>query len=102
MNIKSILRELVAERERVDEAIADLEGRALAMVGCEPARRGRGRRGRTGMPPHERLEVSRRMRAYWEARRATRISAGPRIPDRGSGRDEALRDEALSDEALTD
>lgn len=68
MDIEKTLRELYEEKKRLDAAIAALEQHA------EPASRPavRERRGRRSMSPEERQEVSRRMRKFWEARRAQR------------------------------
>ena len=65
MDVNKALRELHEEKRRLDIAIAALEAR----LGNES--RARGRRGRKSMSPAERLEVSKRMSKYWEARRAS-------------------------------
>jgi hypothetical protein len=65
MNLDKALRGLYAEKKRLDGAIARLEAR-LALLSGSP----RSRRGRKTMNAEERLEVSRRMSAYWAARRA--------------------------------
>jgi len=70
MDIVKALRELYNEKKRLDAAIALLEARIKAShagLGAKPAK---GRRGRKSMSAAERLEVSRRMRLYWEARRS--------------------------------
>jgi hypothetical protein len=69
MDLFKIIRELYEERQRIEEAIARLE--ALPSRGRKelPAALPR-RRGRKSMDPAERLEVSRRMKEYWERRRA--------------------------------
>lgn len=64
MDVNKALRELHEEKRRLDAAIAALEARAGELRGP------RKRRGRKSMSPEERLEVSRRMTRYWEARRA--------------------------------
>ena len=66
MDVHKALRELYQEKKRLDAAITTLEGRMRA-----PARLGTARaRGRKQMSAEERLEVSKRMKKYWEARRA--------------------------------
>ena len=62
--IHVMITALYAEREHIDRAIDRLERRARALVPRNPQNRGR-----KDMPPEERLEVSRRMTAYWAARR---------------------------------
>jgi hypothetical protein len=66
MDVHKALRELYQERKRLDAAIANLERRLRA-----PRRLGvAARRGRKRMSAEERIEVSKRMKRYWEARRA--------------------------------
>ncbi|MBZ5606923.1 MAG: hypothetical protein LAP38_01585 [Acidobacteriia bacterium] len=65
MDVHKTLRELHAERKRIDAAIASIEKRVKAA----PARPPRKRRGRKSMSPEERRKVSERMSRYWEARR---------------------------------
>lgn len=64
MDVTKTLRELYVEKKRLDRAIARLEAQRGA------ASRNAKTRGRNTMGPQERLEVSRRMTAYWAARRA--------------------------------
>jgi len=66
MDIEKTLRELHQEKKRLDGTIAALEARLKVMSSLE-----RNRRGRKGMSPAQRLEVSRRMQKYWEARKAS-------------------------------
>ena len=64
MDLRATLKTLYAERKRVEREIARLEARqntALAALGRNPYDRGR-----KNMPPEERLEVSRRMTAFWK------------------------------------
>jgi len=69
MDIVKALRELHTEKKRLDAAIAALETRIKAgHAGL--GKTAKGRRGRKSMSAAERLEVSRRMTLYWEARRA--------------------------------
>jgi hypothetical protein len=63
MDVNKALRELHEEKRRLDITIAALEARL--------GNGSRGRRGRKSMSPAERLEVSKRMSKYWEARRAS-------------------------------
>lgn len=65
MDLDKTLRDLYAEKKRLDRGIVRLEAR-LALLSGLP----RSRRGRKTMNAEERLEVSRRMCAYWAARRA--------------------------------
>ncbi|MBM3735573.1 MAG: hypothetical protein FJW39_07275 [Acidobacteria bacterium] len=62
MDVPKLIKELTVERERLDQAIAVLESLAVQ----EPPVK---RRGRTGMAPAERAEVSTRMKRYWEKRK---------------------------------
>ncbi len=66
MDVDKALRELHEEKRRLDVIIATLESRL-----GNPSRVHGRRRGRKSMTPEERLEVSRRMSKYWEARRAS-------------------------------
>jgi len=74
MDLNKALRELFEEKRRLDRIITGLEKRVAGVS----KRSGISRRGRKSMGPAERLEVSRRMRAYWAARRAavSQISNG--------------------------
>jgi hypothetical protein len=65
MDVIKTLRELYEEKRRLDAVIASLEANLEAQA-AKPARR----RGRKSMSPQERSKVSRRMRRYWENRRA--------------------------------
>jgi hypothetical protein len=66
MDIDKTLRELHQEKKRLDGTIAALEARVKVMTSLQ-----RHRRGRKGMSPEQRLEVSRRMQKYWEARKTS-------------------------------
>jgi hypothetical protein len=71
MDIVKALRELYREKKRLDVAIANLETRlTAARSGAASRKATKGRRGRKSMSAAERLEVSKRMTLYWEARRA--------------------------------
>jgi hypothetical protein len=67
MDVDKALRDLYEEKRRLDVAIATLEAHLQA---GSPSSASRARRGRKSMSAEERLEVSRRMSKYWEARRA--------------------------------
>jgi hypothetical protein len=64
MDFWKALHELNAERQRLEKVIATLE--ALDAAGKKDAK---SRRGRKGMPEHERRIVSERMKQYWASRR---------------------------------
>jgi septal ring factor EnvC (AmiA/AmiB activator) len=70
MDIIKALRELHAEKTRLDAVIASLEAQVAAARKQGAARKSPGRRGRKSMSAAERLKVSKRMRLHWEARRA--------------------------------
>jgi len=70
MDIYKAIHDLIQERKRLDALIASLEARSRTIG------RTKSRRGRKSMSPEEREQVSRRMAAYWSARRAQ--SAAPR------------------------
>jgi len=65
MDVNKTLRGLYEEKRRLDAVIASLE----ANSGAQAARSAK-RRGRKSMSRQERLRVSRRMKRYWENRRA--------------------------------
>jgi hypothetical protein len=70
MDILKALRDLYNEKKRLDVAISSLEARLKATGKVPRTKPARGRRGRKSMSAAERLEVSKRMTLYWEARRA--------------------------------
>jgi hypothetical protein len=70
MDIIKALRELHAERKRLNSVIASLEANLTGARKRGAAKKGPGRRGRKSMSAAERLKVSKRMTLYWEARRA--------------------------------
>ncbi len=84
MDIVKALRELYTEKKRLDGAIAALEARIGAASNGKGAKPSKGRRGRKSMSAAERLEVSRRMTLYWEARR-NQVGPPPTFP---SGEDQ--------------
>jgi len=71
MDIYKAIHDLVLERERLDAVIASLEARSGANGHTKS------RRGRKSMSPEERAQVSRRMAAYWAARRAQSAAPQP-------------------------
>jgi hypothetical protein len=64
MDYWSAIKQLQTEKQRLDKAIATLEG---LTQGNTP--RPVSRRGRKGMPEDERKTVSERMKRYWASRR---------------------------------
>ena len=74
MDVDKALRELYTEKKRLDRSIEALEDSIKVLVGRAPDRT---RRGRKGMGPEERLKVSKRMSAYWAARRAQKHQLQP-------------------------
>ena len=70
MDIQKALKELYEEKKRLDWTISTLEARLKNSAA--PARN---RRGRKSMSGDERLEVSKRMSAYWADRRAAKRAA---------------------------
>jgi len=68
MDIQETIQDLYAEKQRLERVIISLE--ALLGVREAPASRRPGaKRGRKSMSPSERLEVSARMKNYWDRRR---------------------------------
>ena len=82
MDLRSAIRELYAEKRRLEEAIASLEELLRVKVSPDgrlaPSPGAKKQRGRRTMPPEERLIVSQRMKRYWAKRRAggAKTSAG--------------------------
>jgi hypothetical protein len=64
MDIDATLKALMQRSEALIVLLARLEVRLRTIAPRNPYNRGR-----KNMPPDERLEVSRRMKAYWAARR---------------------------------
>lgn len=65
MNYDQLIRDLRAEREKLDRIIASLE----ELQGNAGAFQSRKRRGRKFMGSVERQQVSERMKKYWAARK---------------------------------
>ncbi len=77
MDVVKALRELYTEKKRLDATIARLEARLRA---APTVKSGARRRGRKSMSAAERLEVSKRMTLYWEARRAQLDTPAALVP----------------------
>lgn len=71
MNYDNLLRQLRAEREKLNQVIAALE--ELSTTGVMNAFRPK-HRGRKSMGAQERLEVAERMRKYWAGRRKAKAA----------------------------
>ena len=71
MNIHQAIKDLLAEKERLDRAIAHLEGMQKQRGATAPLPK---RRGRKTMDAQARREVSERMKRYWEERRQNSTS----------------------------
>jgi hypothetical protein len=86
MDLDKTLQDLYAERDKVERAIASLE--CLRKPGSDqtPAAEAPKRRGRRGMSPDERGEVSERMKRYWAARRKGSEAISGKLLSRSSGR----------------
>jgi len=74
MDIRKAIHELRQEQERLDTVIAALEARQTGP---------RSRRGRKSVPPEERAQMSKRMTAYWAARRAQGVTAAATMSETG-------------------
>jgi len=72
MDLYKAIRELYAEKSRLEEAIASLEELLEAKAATDSLNLDilRKRRGRKSMGPEERRLVSERMKKYWASRRA--------------------------------
>jgi hypothetical protein len=73
MDYDKIIRELYADKQRLDRAIRELERLELfhdARQGLGTSHPTRGPGGRKSMGVQERQEVSQRMKRYWENRRS--------------------------------
>ena len=83
MDLHKVIRELQAEKKRIEDAIASIEELIAAKVDPESIVSGalNKRRGRKSMPPEERSKVAERMKRYWARQRASTAKApggGPR------------------------
>jgi hypothetical protein len=69
MDLYKAIRDLYAEKERLERVIASLEELQQKAVPVQETATARSRRGRKSMSPTERQEVSERMKKYWATRR---------------------------------
>jgi hypothetical protein len=69
MDLYKAIRDLYAEKEKLERVIASLEELQRAAEGGQAMLRGSKRRGRKSMGDGERAEVSERMKKYWASRR---------------------------------
>jgi hypothetical protein len=65
VDLEKVLQELRSRKELIERAIAQMEGLLYEADGDAP----HSRRGRKSMGEAERLQVSARMKSYWETRR---------------------------------
>jgi hypothetical protein len=65
VDLEQVLQDLRNRKALIEHAIAQMEDLLLREDGNTPPKR----RGRKFMDEQERLEVSSRMKAYWESRR---------------------------------
>ena len=68
MDYNKIIRELYADKQRLDRVIRELEQLDDAEQGAGTTLRSRSPRGRKSVGAQERQEVSRRMKSYWAKR----------------------------------
>ena len=69
MDLYKAIQELYAEKEKLERVIASLEELQRSAGVAPMLPKATGRRGRKSMNSKERLEVSERMKKYWESRR---------------------------------
>jgi len=69
MDLYKAIRDLYAEKERLERVIASLEELQRKAEPAQEAGAAGKRRGRKSMSAAERKEVSHRMKKYWEGRR---------------------------------
>ena len=69
MDYNKIIRELYADKQRLDRVIRQLEQLPDAQQAAGTSLQPRSPRGRKSMGAQERQEVSRRMKSYWANRR---------------------------------
>jgi hypothetical protein len=76
MDLYKAIRDLYAEKERLERVIASLE--ELQKKASEtPVQPNSKRRGRKSMGSRERQEVSERMKKYWAGRRGESVDGAP-------------------------
>ena len=71
MDLPKIIRDLLEDKNKLEQVIASLEELQQNAVPVPDLPKQK-RKGRKPMPPEERLEVSARMKRYWERFRAER------------------------------
>jgi hypothetical protein len=76
MDLHKLIQELCAEKEKLDRAIALLEGLEPPKINLPDSFQRASRRGRKSMDAKERQEVSARMKQYWASRRAQKSVVG--------------------------
>jgi hypothetical protein len=69
MDLYKAIQDLYTEKEKLERVIASLEELQRGASSLPAAPKPTKRRGRKSMSPEERLEVSERMKKYWEGRR---------------------------------
>ena len=69
MDLYKAIQDLYAEKEKLERVIASLEELQRSAGSAPLLPKTVGRRGRKSMNSKERLEVSERMKKYWESRR---------------------------------
>ena len=72
MDLYKAIRELYAEKEKLERVIASLEELQRSAAPLPDVEKPPSRRGRKSMNSRERQEVSERMKRYWENRRRQR------------------------------
>jgi hypothetical protein len=75
MDLEKAIRDLLAERDRINGIITQLELMQKHQGTAPP--RNQKQRGRKSMSDAERVIVSNRMRQYWESRRKAKESPTP-------------------------
>ncbi len=74
MDLYQTIQDLYAEKARLERVIASLEA-LLGIEGALPSAVSKPKRGRKSMDAKERLEVSSRMKRYWERRRKEKAAS---------------------------
>ena len=67
MDLQKIIRELQEERNKLDQIVSSLEQLKITSAQTQAPET---RRGRKSMDAKARLEVSQRMKRYWDSRRS--------------------------------
>ena len=80
MDLHKAIRDLYAEKERLERVIASLEELQRG-AGTGPELHAGSRRGRKSMTSKERQDVSARMKKYWASRRQKAQEAGTNHAD---------------------